>query len=216
MTLQAYQREFIRFAIDCGALSFGRFTLKSGRQSPYFFNTGKFDSGARLSKLGRYYALALQGSGLEFDMVFGPAYKGIPLAAAVTIGLYEHCGRDLPWSANRKELKDHGEGGLILGAPLQGRVVIVDDVISAGTSVKQSVAIIRAAGAVPVGVAIALDRQERGGDERSAVAMVRETYGLTVVSIVTLRALCEYLRGLPGENQHLQAIESYMAQYGSE
>ncbi len=215
MTLQAYQREFIEFALGCGALSFGKFTLKSGRQSPYFFNTGKFDSGARLSRLGRYYALALQASGLEFDMIFGPAYKGIPLAAAVAIGLYEACGRDLPWASNRKEIKDHGEGGLILGAALAGRVVIVDDVISAGTSVKESVAIIRAAGAVPVGVAIALDREERGDDKQSAVAMVRERFGLEIVSIISLSGLCEYLRSLPGENEHLQAIQAYMVRYRS-
>jgi len=161
--MQTYQQEFLDFAIDVGVLRFGEFTLKSGRISPYFFNSGLFDTGASLARLGRYYAQAIINSGIEFEMIYGPAYKGIPLAASLAIALADKHDRDVPYCFNRKEAKDHGEGGLIVGAPLKGRVLIIDDVISAGTSVRESVDIIRAAGATPAGVIIALDRQERGG-----------------------------------------------------
>ncbi|MGD8429808.1 MAG: orotate phosphoribosyltransferase, partial [Ectothiorhodospiraceae bacterium] len=167
-----YQRQFIQFALDRGVLRFGDFTLKSGRRSPYFFNAGLFNSGGALARLGEYYARAVMDAGVEFDMLFGPAYKGIPLAAATAIALSEHFQRDVPYAFNRKEAKDHGEGGNVVGAPLAGRVLVVDDVISAGTSVGESQEIIRASGAEMAGVLIALDRQERGAGERSAVQEV--------------------------------------------
>ena len=167
--MQEYQREFIDFAIEQQVLRFGEFTLKSGRVSPYFFNAGLFNTGASLARLGQAYAHAIVASGIEFDMLFGPAYKGIPLASAATIALAEQHGLDIPYAFNRKEVKDHGEGGTIVGAPLNGRVLIIDDVISAGTSVRESVEIIETAGATPCGVVIALDRQERGKGETSAI-----------------------------------------------
>jgi orotate phosphoribosyltransferase len=209
-----YQRDFLEFALETGVLRFGSFTLKSGRQSPYFFNTGLFDTGSRLGRLGGFYARAIDGSGIAFDMLYGPAYKGIPLVAATAIALARGHGRDVPWAFNRKEAKKHAEGGIIVGHALQGRILIVDDVISAGTSVRESVDIIRAAGAVPAGVAIALDRQERGNHERSAIAEVREQYGLDVTSIVQLATLCEFLAER-GEREHLAAIERYRMEWGS-
>lgn len=212
--MQAYKREFIRFALDRGALRFGEFTLKSGRLSPYFFNTGTFDSGAALSDLGRYYADAIVASGLEFDVLFGPAYKGIPLGAAIAIALYRDHGRDVPFTFNRKEAKDHGEGGMLLGSPLAGRVLIVDDVISAGTSVGESMQIIAAAGARAVGVMISLDRQERGKGALSAAQEVEREHGIPVRSIVGLADILAYLEAQGDQAARLAAIAAYRAEYG--
>lgn len=209
-----YQRAFLEFAIEQGVLRFGNFTLKSGRQSPYFFNAGLFNSGATLSRLGRFYAQSIQQSGIEFDMLFGPAYKGIPLAAAAAIALAEDHDLDVPFAFNRKEAKDHGEGGTTVGAPLQGRVLIIDDVISAGTSVRESVTIIRAVGAEPAGVAIALDRQERGQGPNSAVQEVQDQFGLQVSSIVGLAEMIGYLATRPDQADALASIRNYQAKYG--
>ena len=213
--MQAYQLEFIEFALAHGVLRFGDFTLKSGRHSPYFFNTGRFNTGTSLARLGRYYAESILASGIAFDMVYGPAYKGIPLASTMAIALADHHDRDLPYCFNRKEAKDHGEGGTTLGAPLAGRVLIIDDVISAGTSVNESVHIIRAAGATPTGVSIAMDRQERGQGETSAIAEVEQRHGLEVASIIQLETLIEYLETQPGRGEQLAAIRAYQQQYGS-
>jgi len=210
-----YQQSFIEFALARKALRFGSFTLKSGRQSPYFFNTGVFDSGSALRRLGEAYAAALVASGLEFDMLFGPAYKGIPLGAAIAIALDRDHGRDVPFCFNRKEAKDHGEGGTTLGAPLAGRVVIVDDVISAGTSVNESVAIILGAGATPAGVLISLDRQERGQGERSAAQEVRERHGIPVFSIIALTQIVEYLDQQGDQAELLSAVAAYRQHYGA-
>lgn len=212
--MQPYQQAFIEFALAQNALKFGSFTLKSGRQSPYFFNTGVFDSGRALARLGEYYAAALVARAGAFDMVFGPAYKGIPLGAAVSIALAEHHGRDVPFCFNRKEIKDHGEGGHTLGAPLRGRVVIVDDVISAGTSVNESVAIIRAAGAEPCGVVISLDRQERGQGELSAAQEVEARHGIPVISIVGLDDVVEFL-AQRGQAKEISEINDYRSRYGA-
>jgi orotate phosphoribosyltransferase len=211
----AYQQSFIEFALARRALRFGSFTLKSGRQSPYFFNTGVFDSGSALRRLGEYYAAALVESGLAFDMLFGPAYKGIPLGAAIAIALDRDHGRDVPFCFNRKEAKDHGEGGMTLGAPLAGNVVIVDDVISAGTSVNESVAIIQAASATPAGVLISLDRQERGQGALSAAQEVRERHGIPVHSIVRLEHIVEFLGTGAEGAEALAAIQSYRQTYGA-
>lgn len=208
-----YQREFLDFAISREVLRFGQFTLKSGRASPYFFNAGLFNSGAALARLGRYYAAAIASSGLAFDVLFGPAYKGIPLASAAAIALAEHHDRDLPYCFNRKEAKDHGEGGNIVGAPLAGRVLIVDDVITAGTAIRESMGLIEAAGAKAAGVVIALDRQERGTGELSAIQEVERNYGLKVISIVTLAELSQYLEE-KGRTTDVEAIRAYRAQYG--
>lgn len=213
--MKNYRHEFLDFAIDTGVLCFGEFTLKSGRVSPYFFNSGLFNSGLSLARLGRYYAEAMVESGLEFDMVFGPAYKGIPLVAATSIALADHHGRDVAYSFNRKEAKDHGEGGIIVGAPLAGKVLIIDDVISSGMSVDESVDIIRAAGAEPAGVAISLDRQEQGEQPVSAVRQVREKHGVEVVSIAGLADLIDYLTGKPEMADSLQAIRAYRERYGA-
>lgn len=212
--MQAWQSEFISFALDRGVLRFGKFTLKSGRESPYFFNAGLFDTGGALARLGGCYAQAATDSGIGFDMLFGPAYKGIPLAAATAISLSRDHGRDVPWCFNRKEAKDHGEGGSLVGAPLTGRVLIVDDVITAGTAIRESVDIIRKAGAVPAGVLIALDRQERGRGELSAIQEVERDYGLRVTSIVGLGDLMEFLRESPDLAAHLPAVEAYRERYG--
>jgi orotate phosphoribosyltransferase len=209
-----YQREFLSFALDTGVLRFGEFKLKSGRISPYFFNAGLFNTGASLARLGRYYAEAIVASGIGVDMLYGPAYKGIPLAAAAGIALADHHGRDLPYAFNRKEAKDHGEGGIIVGSPLRGRVLILDDVITAGTSVGESVDIIRGHGATPAGVVIALDRRERGNDERSAVDAVRERYSIPVLSIVALDDLLAYLGEDPRLVEHLATVSAYRARYG--
>ncbi|MCH2338779.1 orotate phosphoribosyltransferase [Pseudomonas sp. NPDC047963] len=212
--MQAYQREFIRFAIERGVLRFGEFTLKSGRTSPYFFNAGLFDSGAALAQLGRFYAAAVADSGIDFDVIFGPAYKGIPLAAATAISLAEHHQRDLPWCFNRKEAKDHGEGGTLVGAPLNGRVLIVDDVITAGTAVREVMQIIQAQGAQAAGVLIALNRQERGQGQLSAIQEVEQDYGMPVVSIVSLAQVLEFLGQDEQLKRHLPAVQAYRDQYG--
>ena len=209
-----YQREFIDFALECGALRFGEFTLKSGRLSPYFFNIGLFNTGAAISRLGQYYAAAIRDSGCALDMLFGPAYKGIPLAVTTAVALARDHGRNLPFAFNRKEEKDHGEGGTIIGSALQGRVLIIDDVISSGSSVNESCALIDAAGAAAAGVAIALDRQERGRDKTSAVDEVRTRYAMEVVSIVTLDHLIAYLRERPDMAQTLERMHAYRRRYG--
>lgn len=212
--MQSYQAEFLRFAMEQDVLLFGEFTLKSGRVSPYFFNAGRFNTGAGLARLASFYARAIETSDLEFDMLYGPAYKGIPLVAAIATALYTEFGRDVPWSFNRKEAKDHGEAGLIVGSPLQGNVLIVDDAISAGTSVRESVAIIKDAGATPMGVAIALDRQERGQGTMSASQEAAEQFGLEVLSIATLTDLIALLAGDAQRAAELERIRAYRGQYG--
>jgi orotate phosphoribosyltransferase len=212
--MQAYRRELLSCAVEVGALRFGEFTLKSGRPSPYFFNAGLFDTGARLDRLGRAFAQRILESDLAFDCLYGPAYKGIPLAAATGIALSRDHGRDIPYAFNRKEAKDHGEGGTIVGRPLAGRVLILDDVITAGTSVRESVEIIRAAGAVPAAVVIALDRQERGAGERSAVAEAQELLGLPVLSILCLDDLIAFLESGPADAVRLAAMREYRGRYG--
>src|SRR5689334_4712115 len=211
--MHPYQTAFLKLALQHGVLKFGEFKLKSGRISPYFFNLGLISTGAALRELGRGYAQALQQSGVAYDMLFGPAYKGIPLAAAVAIALAD-AGRNTRYSFNRKEAKDHGEGGTVIGAPLAGRVLIVDDVISAGTSVRESVNLIRASNAIPCGVAIALDRMERGSGTLSAVQEVRTSYNIPVVSIATLDDLMGFLKAEPQYGQHLAAVGRYREQYG--
>lgn len=212
--MQAYQRDFIRFAIERGVLRFGEFTLKSGRTSPYFFNAGLFNSGLALARLGRYYASAIVDSGLSFDVLFGPAYKGIPLAASTAVALAEHHDRDLPWCFNRKEAKDHGEGGTLVGAPLAGRVLIIDDVITAGTAIREVMQIIQGQHAQAAGVLIALNRQERGKGELSAIQEVERDFGMPVVSIVSLEQVLEYLAGDAELKSYLPAVERYRADYG--
>ncbi len=212
--MRDFQREFIEFALDTGVLSFGDFVLKSGRHSPYFFNSGLFNSGASLGRLGAFYARAILDAGIEFDMLYGPAYKGIPLVASVAIALAEHHGRDVPWCFNRKEAKDHGEKGHTVGAPLKGRVLMVDDVISAGTSTRESVVIIRAGGAQPVGAVIAHDRRERGLGETSAVQEVGREFGLSVISVVSLRELTAYLEEKGDMAPLLERMQAYRARYG--
>ena len=213
--MEVYQREFFEFAIGSGVLKFGQFTLKSGRNSPYFFNAGLFNSGERLRRLGSFYAAALVRSGLEFDMLFGPAYKGIPLVAATAIALAGERGRDVPFAFDRKEAKDHGEGGLIVGAPLAGRVVVVDDVISSGLSVQHSVGLIEAAGARMAGVLVALDRQERGQGERSATADVEARHGVPVVAIAGLDQLVQYIDEYEKNTEQAEALRAYRAHYGA-
>ena len=212
--MKNYQHEFLDFAIEVGVLRFGTFTLKSGRVSPYFFNAGLFDTGGKLARLGRFYAETIENTGWDIDVLFGPAYKGIPLVAATGIALADQHNRDLPWCFNRKEAKDHGEGGSMVGASLQGKVLIVDDVITAGTAIRESVELIHAAGATPSGVVIALDRQERGQGELSAIQEVEQEMGIQVASIVTLDHLLEYLAdSTEGESSHL-SIRDYRKQYG--
>jgi orotate phosphoribosyltransferase len=214
-----YQLEFIDLAMSREALRFGRFTLKSGRESPYFFNAGLFSDGAAASLLGRCYAAALVASGLEYDMLFGPAYKGIPLATATVIALAERHARSVPYAFNRKEAKDHGEGGTIVGAALKGRVVIVDDVISDGAAKREAIDLIRKAGATPAAILLALDRQERGTGERSAVQEIRATLGVACVSILTLAQLLSALENPPDGRARvsaaqLTALKDYRAQFG--
>jgi len=213
--MKDYQRDFIDFAISAGVLRFGNFTLKSGRSSPYFFNAGLFNTGEHLARLGRCYAQAIVDGGIAFDVLFGPAYKGIPLATATSIALADHHQRNVPWCFNRKESKDHGEGGNLVGAGLHGKVLVIDDVITAGTAVRESVEIIQAAGAELAGVVIALDRQERGRDNRSAIQEVEETYGIRVTSIARLEHLLEYLRETPGGGEDAGKIEAYRRQHGA-
>lgn len=212
--MHAYQKEFLDFAVAADVLRFGQFTLKSGRISPYFFNTGLFNTGDRLARLGRFYAQAILHSGLNFDMLYGPAYKGIPLACATAIALADQHGRDIPYAFNRKEAKKHAEGGMIVGAPLQGKVLIIDDVISAGLSVGESVDIIHQAGATPAGVVIALNRMERGHADLSAVTEVEQRHQLRVTSIVTLDTLITYLEEKHEARAHLTAIRAYRTEYG--
>ncbi len=208
------QDAFFDLAVSCGALRFGNFTLKSGRQSPYFFNAAAFASGRAMMELGRLYAHAVETAGLGFDMVFGPAYKGIPLAVALATGLALDYGHDVPYSFNRKEAKDHGEGGITVGAPLRGRVLVIDDVISAGTSVGESARIIAEAGATFAGVVIALDREERGASERSATSEVIARYQIPVISLGRLSGLLAYLDRHDTLARHRPAIADYRTRYG--
>lgn len=212
--MQNYKREFIEFAIQNEVLRFGSFTLKSGRISPYFFNAGLFNTGEHLTRLSRFYAAAIVDSGIEFDTLFGPAYKGIPLAAVTALSLFDQHQRNIPYCFNRKEAKDHGEGGNIVGAPLAGKVLIIDDVITAGTAIGEAMDIIKAAGASASGVVIALDRQERGKGEKSAIQEVEQNYGMTVASIITLADLMEYLKDDAKMAEHLEAVSAYRAEYG--
>lgn len=213
--MKAYQQEFIEFAIRQGVLKFGEFTLKSGRVSPYFFNAGLFNTGAALARLGRFYAAALQDSGVAYDVVFGPAYKGIPLAASMTVALANDFDRDVPYVFNRKEAKTHGEGGNLVGAPLQGRVVIVDDVITAGTAIREVMSMIEGTeGAQAVAALIALDRQEKGQGELSAIQEVERDFGIKVVSIVSLNQVLDYVLKKPELQVYAPAIQAYRASYG--
>ncbi len=209
-----YQKEFIQYSLECGVLRFGEFQLKSGRTSPYFFNTGQFNTGERLARLGKFYVQALVQSGVEADILYGPAYKGIPLVSSASIAHAELTGNDIPFAFNRKEAKDHGEGGSLVGSPLKGNVLILDDVITAGTSVRESVQIIRQAGAHPCGVLIALDRQEKGQDERSAIQEVTRLYGLQVISIISLKDIIGYLELDESAASQLAAIKKYRQSYG--
>ena len=210
----AYQRDFIELCMRLGVLKFGSFRLKSGRDSPYFFNAGLFNTGAAIAAVGRAYSAALAGSEVSFDTLFGPAYKGIPLVTATAAALAETHGRDLPFAFNRKETKDHGEGGNIVGSPLHGRVLIVDDVITAGTAIRESIDIVKAAGASPAGVLLALDRQERGGDSgQSAVQEVRQKFGIPVIVVVSLAELMQYMREA-GRTSELASMQAYRERYG--
>lgn len=213
MRVKDHQFRFFDLALRCQVLRFGEFTLKSGRVSPYFFNAGRFDHGAALATLAECYAQALEESGLAFDMLFGPAYKGIPLATAVAIALAAR-GRDVPVAFNRKEAKDHGEGGLMIGAPLKGRVLIVDDVVTAGTAARESIAMIGAAGATPCGVLVALDRQERGESGLSATQEITAGSGIPVVAVARLEELLAYTSGQPALQEHLGRLQAYRARYG--
>jgi orotate phosphoribosyltransferase len=213
--MQEFQRSFLDLSLAQGVLRFGEFQLKSGRLSPYFFNAGLFHSGRSLARLGACYADAAEAAGLAYDMLFGPAYKGIVLAAAMAIALAERHGRDLPYAFNRKEAKDHGEAGTLVGAPLKGRVLIVDDVITAGTSVRESVDLIRAQGAEPAGVLVALDRQERGLGAETASAEVARLYGIEVSAIAGLDELLRYTEARPELLQHRDRLMAYRARYGS-
>lgn len=208
-----YKKDFIAYALDCGVLKFGEFHLKSGRTSPYFFNTGLFNTGAQLGKLGHFYAQALLQSSINPDILYGPAYKGIPLVSATSIAYAQITGKDIPFSFNRKEAKDHGEGGSLVGAPLQGKVIILDDVITAGTSVRESVEIINHAGAIPAGVLIALDRQEKGLNDCSAIQEVEERFNMPVIAIISLENIIDYLKA-EANNEQLDAIKDYQNRYG--
>jgi orotate phosphoribosyltransferase len=212
--MKAFQQEFIEFALSRQVLKFGSFTLKSGRTSPYFFNAGLFNTGGDLAKLGRFYAAALMDAGIDFDVLFGPAYKGIPIATTTAVALAEHHNRDVPYCFNRKEAKTHGEGGSLVGSPLKGRIMLVDDVITAGTAIRESMEIIQAQGAELAGVLIALDRQERGKGELSAIQEVECDFGTKVVSIIGLKDLIQYLEGKPELAAHLDAVKAYRAEFG--
>lgn len=213
--MHAYQREFINLAQHYEVLKFGEFTLKSGRVSPYFFNAGSFSSGAALAALGRCYAQRIVDSGLEFDVLLGPAYKGIPLACATAVALADHHGMDVPFAYNRKEAKNHGEGGTLVGAPLAGRVLVIDDVITAGTAVREVIAMIESAGAVLAGVAIGLNRQERGEGELSAIQELEQAYGVAVLSIIEMSDIIDYLQASEGEDSAaLRAMKEYRSRYG--
>ena len=208
-----YQKQFIQYALECGVLKFGEFQLKSGRLSPYFFNTGLFNTGAQLDKLGHFYAQALLSKDCEVDVLYGPAYKGIPLVSATAIA-YSRLKHDIPFTFNRKESKDHGEGGLLVGAPLHGKVWILDDVITAGTSVRESVDIIAGAGASPAGVVIALDRQEKGQHELSAVQEVENQFNIPVIAIISLTDIVEFIEQEDNYTEKLAIIKNYRQQYG--
>ncbi len=212
--MKAYQREFIEFALEKQVLKFGEFTLKSGRKSPYFFNAGLFNSGRDLAKLGRYYAAALVDSAINYDVLFGPAYKGIPIASATAVQLAELHDQDVPWCFNRKEAKDHGEGGNLVGSPLKGRIMLVDDVITAGTAIRESMDLIHANGAELAGVLIALDRQEKGKGELSAIQEVQRDYNAPVIAIITLGDLISYLETQPEMAVYLEKVKEYRASYG--
>lgn len=212
--MKAYQREFIEFALNKQVLRFGEFTLKSGRTSPYFFNAGLFNTGGDLARLGRFYASALVDSNIDFDLLFGPAYKGIPIATTTAVALADHHNKDLPYCFNRKEAKTHGEGGSLVGSPLEGKVMLVDDVITAGTAIRESMEIIKAHGAELSGVLIALDRQEKGKGELSAIQEVERDFGTKVISIVTLTDLITYLEEQPDMADSLATIKQYQEDYG--
>jgi len=211
--MEQYQNDFVDFMLEIGALKFGEFTLKSGRVSPYFFNAGQFNQGNHLSRLGQFYAQAIEASGIKFDVLFGPAYKGIPLAAAAAIALNDSFNRSVPYSFNRKEAKDHGEGGNIVGHPLEGDILIIDDVITAGTAIGEAKDIIDANGAKTKGVVVALDRQEKGKGELSAIQEVEQNFGIAVVSIINLSHIVDYLKANDDKNI-ISRIESYRSQYG--
>ncbi|EKG0405840.1 orotate phosphoribosyltransferase [Vibrio cholerae] len=212
--MKAYQREFIEFALEKQVLKFGEFTLKSGRKSPYFFNAGLFNTGRDLARLGRFYAAALVDSGIEFDVLFGPAYKGIPIATTTAVALADHHDVDTPYCFNRKEAKDHGEGGNLVGSKLEGRVMLVDDVITAGTAIRESMELIQANKADLAGVLVAIDRQEKGKGELSAIQEVERDFGCAVISIVSLTDLITYLEQQGNNPEHLEAVKAYRAQYG--
>lgn len=212
--MKDYQREFIEFALAKNVLRFGEFTLKSGRTSPYFFNAGLFNTGGDLARLGRFYAAALADSGIEFDLLFGPAYKGIPIATTTAVALADHHDMDMPYCFNRKEAKTHGEGGSLVGSPLEGKIMLVDDVITAGTAIRESMEIIKANGAELSGVLIALDRQEKGQGELSAIQEVERDFGTKVISIVSLGDVINYLEEQEGQETSLAAIKQYREDYG--
>ena len=211
--MQQYQKDFVDFMLETGALKFGEFTLKSGRISPYFFNAGLFNQGKHLSQLGKFYAQAIEASGIEFDVLFGPAYKGIPLATAAAMALNDSFNKSVPYSFNRKEAKDHGEGGNIVGHPLEGDILIIDDVITAGTAIREARDIIMANGASTKGVIVALDRQEKGKGELSAIQEVEQNFGVSVASIIDLSHLITYLKG-QNDAALINKIEAYREQYG--
>ena len=211
--MEQYQNDFVDFMLEIGALKFGEFTLKSGRVSPYFFNAGQFNQGNHLSQLGQFYAQAIEASGIKFDVLFGPAYKGIPLVAATAIALNDSFNRSVPYSFNRKEAKDHGEGGNIVGHPLEGDILIIDDVITAGTAIREAKDIIDANGAKTKGVVVALDRQEKGKGELSAIQEVEQNFGIAVVSIINLSHIVDYLKANNDKNI-ISRIESYRSQHG--
>lgn len=212
--MKAYQRQFIEFALEKGVLKFGEFTLKSGRKSPYFFNAGLFNTGRDLARLGRFYAEALVDAGIDYDVLFGPAYKGIPIATTTAVALADHHDVDTPYCFNRKEAKAHGEGGNLVGSALEGRIMLVDDVITAGTAIRESMEIIKANGADLAGVLVAIDRQEKGKGELSAIQEVERDFGCAVISIVSLGDVVSYLAEQKGMEAHLEAVKAYRAEYG--
>ena len=213
--MRDYQREYIRFSIEAEVLRFGEYTLKSGRLSPYFFNAGLFNTGLRLARLGQFYADAIVSSGVQFDMLFGPAYKGIPLVSAVSIALHEKYGIDKPWVFNRKEAKVHGEGGSLVGAELMGRVLIIDDVITAGTAIRESMELINASNATLAAVCVSIDREEKGRGDRSAIQEIEQDHNVTVIAIAQLSTVVEFLSEQPGYSDTVAAIEQYRTQYGT-
>ncbi|MGR6840883.1 orotate phosphoribosyltransferase [Aliivibrio wodanis] len=212
--MKAYQREFIEFALEKEVLKFGEFTLKSGRTSPYFFNAGLFNTGRDLARLGRFYAAALVESGIDYDVLFGPAYKGIPIATTTAVALADHHDTDKPYCFNRKEAKNHGEGGNLVGSALEGRIMLVDDVITAGTAIRESMEIIQANGADLTGVLVAIDRQEKGKGELSAIQEVERDFGCSIISIVSLTDLISFLEEKGGNTEQLESVKAYRAQFG--